>query len=120
MNHNFPALAIQVDDSSTWIIIGVVLFLLFFVVIIIAIGLVIFFIMRKRKKAAAQMVAGGGAPVGSYASDQALIPEAQVAVDLPPPAYDVATPVEEMRAEVASAPDSGGLEFDPSRTVAIT
>lgn len=127
MNHYFPALILQADDSSMWIIIGVVLFLLFFVVVIVAIGLVIFFVMRKRKKAAAELAGISNAePMAAYAPEaEAMLPEAQVAVDLPPPAFDLATPVEEIRAEVAAAPepiaaDSGSLEFDPSRTVAIS
>lgn len=127
MNHYFPALIFQADDSSMWIIIGVVLFLLFFVVAIVVIGLVIFFVMRKRKKAAAELAGTPIAePIATYAPDaEAMLPEAQVAVDLPPPAFDLATPVEEIHAEMAAAPepmaaDSGSLDFDPSRTVAIT
>lgn len=123
------------DDSSMWIIIGVVLVLLFFVVAIVVIGLVIFFIMRKRKKAQATAVAPdlqtpGELPAsepaaGYYEEAVAAIPEAAVAVDTPPPVFEPATPMEEIRADVAEAPppplpDSGAMDFDPSRTVAIT
>jgi len=123
------------DDSSIWIIIGVVLVLLFFVVAIVVIGLVIFFIMRKRKKAQAAAVSpelqisselppGEPAP-GYYGEAAAAMPEAAVSVDAPPPAYESATPMEEIRANVAEAspvplPDSAASDFDPSRTVAIT
>ena len=118
------------DDSSMWIIIGVVLFLLFFVVAIVVIGLVIFFIMRKRKKAQAAAASPGlpgelppGEPaVGYYQEAAAAMPEAAVSVDAPPPAYESATPMEEIRADVAEAPPAPlpGADFDPSRTVAIT
>ena len=120
------------DDSSMWIIIGVVLFLLFFVVAIVVIGLVIFFIMRKRKKAQAAAASPGlpgelppGQPaVGYYEEAAAAITEAAVSVDAPP-AFEAATPMEEIRADVVEAPpaalpDSAALDFDPSRTVAIT
>ena len=135
MNHSFIALALQeTADSSTWIIIGVVLVLLFLFVLVVVVGLVIFFVMRKKKKAqqAGAFVpevstrAVADAPLPSYA--EAPTPgtsEAAVAVDLPPPAYEAPTPMEEIRSDVAeasSAPvvDSGSLDFDPSRTVAIT
>jgi hypothetical protein len=122
------------DDSSMWIIIGVVLVLLFFVVAIVVIGLVIFFIMRKRKKDAAAVspelqisseLPPGEPAAGYYEEAAAAIPEAAVSVDAPPPAYESATPMEEIRADVAEAPpaalpDSGSMDFDPSRTVAIT
>ena len=122
------------DDSSIWIIIGVVLVLLFFVVAIVVIGLVIFFIMRKRKKAQAAAVSPelqisselppGEPAVGYYEEAAAAIPEAAVSVDAPP-AFEAATPMEEIRADVVEAPpaalpDSAALDFDPSRTVAIT
>jgi len=118
-----------------WIIIGVVLVLLFFLFAIVVIGLVIFFVMRKRKKAAAvaaspelQMSSGlaSSEPAFNYAGEvPAAMPEAAAAVDAPPPAYESATPMEEIRADVAEAPavplpDSGSMDFDPSRTVAIT
>lgn len=121
------------DDSSMWIIIGVVLVLLFFVVAIIVIGLVIFFIMRKRKKAQAAAALPGlqselprGEPAVSYYGEAAAaMPEAAVSVEAPPAGYEAATPMEEIRADVAEAPaaplpDSGSRDFDPSRTVAIT
>ena len=121
------------DDSFMWIIIGVVLVLLFFVVAIVVIGLVIFIIMRKRKKAQAAAASPGlpgelppGEPAaGYYQEAAAAMPEAAVSVDAPPPAYESATPMEEIRADVVEAPpvplpDSGSMDFDPSRTVAIT
>jgi hypothetical protein len=115
------------DDSSIWIIIGVVLVLLFFVVAIVVIGLVIFFVMRKRKKAQAasapaQISSELAQPsVGYYGEAAAAMPEAAVSVDAPPPAYESATPMEEIRADVAEAPPApNSLDFDPSRTVAIT
>jgi cbb3-type cytochrome oxidase subunit 3 len=123
------------DDSSMWIIIGVVLVLLFFVFAIVVIGLVIFFVMRKRKKAQAagaspelQMSSGPAPsePAYSYPEEApAAIPEAAAAVDAPPPFYEPAMPMEQIRADVAEAPpvsppDSGSRDFDPSRTVAIT
>ena len=122
------------DDSSMWIIIGVVLVLLFFVVAIVVIGLVIFFIMRKRKKAQAAAVSPelqissispADPSVGHYEGAAAAMPEAGVAADVPPPAYESATPMEEIRADVPQAPpapltDAASLDFDPSRTVAIT
>lgn len=122
------------DDSQLWIIIGVVLVLLFFVVAIVVIGLVIFFIMRKKKKAQLAAVSpevqisselpAGGPSGGYYEEAAAAIPEAAVSVDAPP-AFEPATPMEELRADVAEVPaaalpDSGSMDFDPSRTVAIT
>ena len=135
MNHSFIALALQdAADSSTWIIIGVVLVLLFLFVLVVAIGLVIFFVMRKKKKAqqAGALVpevssrAVADAPLPSYSEELAPeLSEAAVAVDIPPPVYEAPPPMEEIRsdvAEVSSTPvvDSGSLDFDPSRTVAIT
>ena len=132
MQHSFTALGFQeASDSSMWIIIGVVLVLLFFVVVIVVVGLAIFFIMRKRSKAqkagAAAAVAMPGQspsePISPYQQEAlAGAPEVAVALDTPPPAYE---PVEEIRsdyAEAVQAPadDSGSLDFDPSRTVAIT
>src|SRR5258705_7807337 len=130
MNQN-PILFGFQDDSSMWIIIGVVLVLLFFVVAIVVIGLVIFFVMRKRKKAQAASAPAQIAnelaqpAAGYYEGAAAAMPEAAVAVDVPPPAYESATPMEEIRADVAEAPpaplpDAASLDFDPSRTVAIT
>jgi hypothetical protein len=134
MNHSFIALALQdAADSSTWIIIGVVLLLLFLFVLVVVIGLVIFFVMRKKK---AQHVAAlvpevssravAEAPLPSYSEEPAPgISEAAVAVDLPPAVYEAPPPMEEIRSDVAEASstpvvDSGSLDFDPSRTVAIT
>ena len=127
MSQNPILFAFQ-DDSSMWIIIAVVLVLLFFVVAIVVIGLVIFFIMRKRKKAqaaaAAPVLPGElppGEPAAAYQEAAAAMPEAAVAVDAPPPAYESATPMEEIRADVAEAPPAPlPADFDPSRTVAIT
>jgi hypothetical protein len=132
MNHSFIALALQdAADSSTWIIIGVVLLLLFLFVLVVAIGLVIFFVMRKKKKAQAGALvpevssrAVADAPLPSYSAEPAPeISEAAAAVDLPP-VYE-APPMEEIRSDIAEASstpvvDSGSLDFDPSRTVAIT
>lgn len=135
MTHSFIALALQdAADSSTWIIIGVVLLLLFLFVLVVVVGLVIFFVMRKRKKAqqAAVLVpevssrAVADAPLSSYSEARApAVSEAEVAVDLPPPVPEAAPPFEEIRSDVAEASttpavDSGSLDFDPSRTVAIT
>jgi hypothetical protein len=131
MKHSFITLAFQ-DDSSMWIIIAVVLLLLFFIVVIVVVGLVIFFVMRKRSKAqkaaaiSALAMSGEPAladPAASYSPEPAVA-EVAVALDAPPPVYE-APPMEEIRsdvAEAAAAPaiDSGSLEFDPSRTVAIT
>jgi Na+-transporting methylmalonyl-CoA/oxaloacetate decarboxylase gamma subunit len=132
MNHSFIALALQdAADSSTWIIIGVVLVLLFLFVLVVAIGLVIFFVMRKKKAQQAGALvpevssrAVAEAPLPSYSEEPAPgISEAAVAVDLPP-VYE-APPMEEIRSDIAEASstpavDSGSLDFDPSRTVAIT
>ena len=133
MNHSSIALAFQetAADSSTWIIIGVILVLLFLFVVVVAIGLVVFFVMRKRKKAQAAAVSselssGPMAGIPAYSPESApAISEAAAAVDAAPPAFEAAPPVEEIHADVeeavapAGAP-SGDLDFDPSRTVAIT
>jgi hypothetical protein len=131
-----------------WIIIGVVLVLLFFVVVIVGVGLTIFFVMRKRSKAqkaaavAALLVSSepaSGQPPPSYPqaptdyapiqTDYAEAPAdaagIAAALDTPPPAFEPPPPLEEIRADVAEASpapvfDSGELDFDPSRTVAIT
>jgi hypothetical protein len=116
------------DDSQIWIIIGVVLVLLFLVVAVIVIGLVIFFVMRKRKKAEAL----AGAPEVQISSPaveyqdaaMAAMPDAAVPVEAAP-AYEPQPPLEEIRADVeesapAPLPDSEPLDFDPSRTVAIS
>jgi len=134
MNQTFTALGLQESIPTAWIIIGVILAILFLVVVIVVIGLVIFFVMRKRKKAQSEAVAQMAAaePVAAYAPEaQAAIPEAAVAVDLPPapaeavPAYEPAPPAEVMHADPQAItadplPDSGSMDFDPSRTVAIT
>jgi len=118
MNHSVIALALQetAPDSYLWIIIIAVIAFLFFIVVVVVVGLVIFFLMRKRKKA--QLAASSEAPAAAAA----------VALDTPPPVFEAPAPIEEMRADVseaapAAAPaasDSGPLDFDPSRTVAIT
>lgn len=132
MNHSSIALAFQeTADSSTWIIIGVILVLLFLFVVVVVIGLVIFFVMRKRKKAqtaevAPELSSGPVAEIPSYSSGpEAAISEAAVALDDAPPVFEAAPPVEEIQADLAEAAtpatsDSGPLDFDPSRTVAIT
>jgi len=132
MNHSSIALAFQeTADSSTWIIIGVILVLLFLFVLVVVIGLVIFFVMRKRKKAQAagvssELSSGPVADIPAYSpSPDAAMAEAAVAVDSAPPVFEAAPPVEEIHADLAEAaapatapaPD---LDFDPSRTVAIT
>lgn len=129
MSQNPILFGFQDVDNSMWIIIGVVLVLLFFVVAIVVIGLVIFFIMRKRKKAQAaavspeliSSVSPADPSVGYYEEAAAAMPEAAVSVDAPPPVYESATPMEEIRADVAEAPPAPlPADFDPSRTVAIT
>ena len=129
MNQSLIALGFQADDSSMWIIIGVILVLLFFVVVIAVIGVVIFVVMRKRNKAKA---AGAALPVASepaltpgYSAEvPAAVPEVAAALDATPPVLDMPAPIEEMRADASEAAepafDSGGMDFDPSRTVAIT
>ncbi len=135
MQHSFTALGFQeAADSSMWIIIGVILVLLFFVVVIAVVGLAIFFVMRKRSKAQ-QAAASAALAMPDQAYSEPISPypqevtegasEVAVALDTPPPAFEQAAPMEELRsdyAEAAPAPaeDSGSLDFDPSRTVAIT
>lgn len=133
MNHSLVALGFQetASDSYMWIIIGVVLFLLFFIVVIVGVGLTIFFIMRKRSKARAASAVSPSSgyspsePVASYSPEPAAAaPELAAAVDASPPIFELPTPIEEIRADVseaapAPAADSGSLDFDPSRTVAI-
>lgn len=136
MNQSFLALAFQGGDpdNSMWIILAVVLVLLFFVVVIVGVGLTIFFIMRKRSKtqrAAASAVAmsSGYSPMpASPAEEAAAVSEAATPLEETPPILEAPVPVEEIRADVseastpapsAPAPDSGALDFDPSRTVAI-
>lgn len=126
MNQSLVMLGFLADDSSLWIIIGVVLVLLFLFVVIVVIGLVIFFVMRKRKKAqAAELQMSGGLasePLADYSGEAAAIPDTGTPVDAP--VYEPSAPIEEVRADVAEIPaplpDAGSLEFDPSRTVAIT
>ena len=133
MNQNPILLGFQLGVAE--LIIIVIVLLLFFVVAIVVIGLVIFFVMRSRKKARAAAAApelqmsSGPAPgeaVAAYPEEApAAMPEAAAAFDSAPPVFEPPTPMEEIRAEVAEAapaplPDSGSLDFDPSRTVAIT
>lgn len=131
MQHSFITLGFQeaaADDSTMWIIIGVVLVLLFFIVVIAVVGVVIFVVMRKRSKAqqaAAAAALAPGEPVPAYSQEQAAASEIAVAVDMPPPAFESPQAMDEIttdfvEASPAPAPDSGSLEFDPSRTVAIT
>lgn len=137
MNQSSTLLGFQ---EPIWIIVGIVLVLLFFVVAIVVIGLVIFFVMRKRKKAQAAAVSpelqmSVGLPVEAPAYSEPLadypeaapaaIPEAAVPVEASQPTFDPPAPIEEIRADGAEVspaplPDSGSLDFDPSRTVAIT
>ncbi len=128
------------DSAPTlWVIIGVVILLLFFVVLIVGVGLAIFFISRKRRKA--QLASASAGTPGSF--DVAASPEpdllaapafesAAPAFESVPPALDSASPASEpatsfqeaspveAAADFQPAPDSGSLDFDPSRTVAIT
>ncbi len=118
------------SDSTMWVIIGVVVLLLFFVVLIVAVGLAIFFISRKRRKA--QLAAASpGAPAFDVATSPApemAQPDPMVAApafESAPPAFEQPAALSEPSAVQASpdlqpAPDSGSLDFDPSRTVAIT
>lgn len=121
------------SDSTMWVIIAVVLLLLFFVVVIVGVGLTIFFIARKRKKAAAASALAGSpaiaptSPVPEIASPD--VGTATPAYEVVPPSYEpappafepaVETPAPEPTAEPEPIADSGSLDFDPSRTVAIT
>ena len=125
------------SDSTMWVIIGVVLLLLFFVVVIVGVGLAIFFVSRKRKKAALAAAASPSAPAldvaafGAPEIAQPDLPAEAPVLESPQPAFDVAPPAFEppvtssessaVEASPAEAePDSGALDFDPSRTVAIT
>lgn len=131
MNHSLLALAFQEEAASdpTWIIVIAVVVLLFFLVLIIAIGLVAFFLIRKRNKARAAAALSGGAVASVPAADYAeaayaptpVAADEAVAYETPLPSD---APSEEISADVsdaayAPAADSGELEFDPSRTVAI-
>jgi hypothetical protein len=121
---------------TMWIIIGVVLLLLFFVVVMVGVGLAIFFISRKRKKAQLAAASPSAPAFDVAASPEPEIAQPEVLAEAPvlesaPPAFDSAaapfeppvTPSEPSAVEASSdqpVPDSGSLDFDPSRTVAIT
>ena len=142
MNHGLLTLALQESPALPylWTIIIVVVVLLVLAVVVIVAAVAIFFIMRKRKRArlaAAPGLAGGFAAealpadkeIPPYSASDAPPAEAAVAYDAPPPNVDLPAPLEEMRtdaAEVAATPrvetpaDSLPLDFDPSRTVAIS
>lgn len=139
MNHSLVALAFQetASDSYMWIIIIAVVVILFFIVVIVVVGLIIFFVMRKRSKtksaAAAAYLSSGTSPAGPVPpyseAPAAAAPGVAVVLDTPPPVFESPPPIEEMRADVAeatpaatpgAASDSGPINFDPSRTVAIT
>lgn len=126
---------------TMWVIIGVVILLLFFFVVIVGVGLAIFFISRRRRKA--QLASASSVPASF---DVAASPEPETAQpDLMAPAFESVTPAFELAApavesappafepplsspepgavgaaDFQSAPDSGSLDFDPSKTVAIT
>ena len=132
------------SDSTMWVIIGVVILLLFFVVVIVGVGLAIFFISRKRKKAQLDAASAGSPP----SLDVAASPQPEIApADLmAEPAFESAAPPYESAPaafdsspvadephlsapepgaflpapDLEAAPDSGSLDFDPSKTVAIT
>lgn len=120
-------------NDNSWILLIAVVVILFFVVVIIGIGLTIFFIMRKRSKAqrpanAALSMSTDYSPSVSATPEEveAALPEVAVALDTPPPSF--AAPIEEMSADAAEASpaeafappaNSGELDFDPTRTVAI-
>jgi hypothetical protein len=131
MQHSFIALGFQEytsDDSTMWIIIGVVLVLLFLIVVIAVIGVIVFVMMRKRSKAQQAAAASALAPeevVPAYAPEPLAAPELGAGLDTPTPAFESPAPLEEITTDFVAAaptpaPDSGSLEFDPSRTVAIT
>jgi hypothetical protein len=121
------------SDSTMWVIIAVVLVLLFFVVVIVGVGLTIFFIARKRKKAAAAS-ALAGSPELVTPTPAPEVPSLDAAAAMPaydaaPPSYEAApatfepaveAPAPEATPQAEAVPDSGSLDFDPSRTVAIT
>ena len=118
------------SDSTMWVIIGVVVLLLFLFVLIVGVGLAIFFISRKRRKAAQLAAASPGAPfdVATSPAPEMAQPDPMVAApafESAPPAFEPPAALPEPSAVQASpdlqpAPDSGSLDFDPSRTVAIT
>jgi hypothetical protein len=126
--------------EPTWVILIAVVVILFFVVVVIGIGLTIFFIMRKRSKAqrppnAALSMSSDYSPsdpaFAEPADLEAALPEVAGAIDTPPPSF--AAPLEEISADAAEASpaeafapeayappaNSGSLDFDPTRTVAI-
>lgn len=131
MSHSLVALAFQepATDNSFWIIVGVVLFLLFVGVVVIVIGLIVFFVMRKRKKeraAAAPAVSISSMP---SASAYAEIPQSEAPPLTPasetPLAFEPAPAPEPSAESVPEAPleaepEPAPVDFDPSRTVAIT
>lgn len=116
------------SDSTMWVIIGVVLLLIFFVVVIVGVGLAIFFISRKRKKAQLAAASPGAASFDVAASPAPEIAQSEPVADAGAPAFESAPPAFEPMVEPSAvdagaalpAPDSGSLDFDPSRTVAIT
>ena len=136
------------SDSTMWVIIGVVLLLVFFVVVIVGVGLAIFFVSRKRKKAQLAAASSGvpsldvaAAPAPEIAQSEPIAPAfdsgaapyesapsafepESPAFESAPPAFEPPLATSEPSAADASAglpePDSGSLDFDPSRTVAIT
>lgn len=132
MQHSFTALGLQLGPTE--IIVILVVLALLFVGAVIIVGVVIFIVMRKKKQAKAAAAAMGmpdqlaSEPIPQYQYQQEAVEaasEVAVALDQPPPAYDSPAPMEEMRSDYAEAApaaevESGDLDFDPSRTVAIT
>src|ERR1044072_3103559 len=132
MQHSFTALGLQLGPTE--IIVILVVLALLFVGAVIIVGVVIFVVMRKKKQAKAAEAAMAmpdqlaSERISQYPQYQQeavdAAPEVAVALDQPPPTYDSPAPVEEMRSDYAEAApvevDSGELDFDPSRTVAIT
>jgi hypothetical protein len=143
MNHSAVIVGFQEPDP-TWIIIGVILVLLFLFVVVVVIGLIIFLVLRKRRKAQRAALAASAspgispsappemaapasfAPMPAYSPEPPLesAPEVAAAIDAPA-AAEAPPPVEEIRADVAEvapipAPAPPEMDFDPSRTVAIT
>jgi uncharacterized protein YneF (UPF0154 family) len=124
------------SDSTMWVIIGVVLLLLFFFVVIVGVGLAIFFISRKRRKAKlASALPGtpaavelGTSPAPEIAQPESAPPAFEstpAEFESAPPAFEppVALPgasALEGSPDLQPAPDYGSLDFDPSRTVAIS
>ncbi|MFN2498825.1 MAG: FHA domain-containing protein [Pyrinomonadaceae bacterium] len=128
------------DSAPTlWVIIGLVILLLFFVVLIVGVGLAIFFISRRRRKA--QLAPASAETPGSFKVAASPEPDllaappasggapafesASPALDSAPAASESATSSQEASpveaaADFQPARDSGSLDFDPARTVAIT